>query len=198
MQLTEQMVLQQFTADYQDGVELGLRDLLHHKQLYDTAIVAGTANDVRSYWFTLDRQPDYACTGGIFPEMDFQGKSLQDLSDSSTTLDMVFFSVLPGDTNGLAVFSWLDPSPAAAALVDSLLQMDAVDIPHALTRFAFEFYENIFIEPDWWDNLSNADQRILASRAESSSPHVPRLLTCLADDGLRITRAGIVQQHDFR
>lgn len=198
MQFVEQMVLQESTAIYQGGVELDLRDLFHHKQLYDAAIVAGTAHGVRSYWFALDKQPEYACTGGIFPEVDFQGKALQDLGDASATLDMVFFSVLPGDTRGLAVFSWLDPSPASAALVESLLQIDAAEIPHAVTRFAFEFYENIFIAPDWWDSVPEADRRILASRAESSFPHVPRLATCLADDGQRVAQWGIAQQHDFR
>jgi SEC-C motif len=198
MQFKDQILLQYFSSDYQDGVELGLRDLLHHKRLYDAAIVADDATNVRSYWFELDRQPEYACTGGIFPEVDFQGKMLQDLSDTSTTLDMVFFSVLPGDTRGLAVFSWLDPSAASAALVDSLLQIPAAEIPHAITRFSFEFYENVFIEPNWWDNLSDADKRILISRAESSFPHTPRLLTCLADDGQRIARCAVAQQHDFR
>ncbi len=193
----EQFALQTFTRDYQKGVLLGIDDLQHHKRLYDTAMFKRSANDVRSFWFVLDSQPNYACTGGIFPEVDFHGVTPQDLAQSSP-LDMVFFSVLPGDGKGLVVFSWLDPAPASAALVDSLLTLTSADLPHAITRFAFEFYENILVSPDWWANLPDVEKQRLADRAESSTPDVLRLPDCLLDDGKRIVTWNITATHDFR
>lgn len=194
-----QVALQQFLAAYQPSVALGLRDLLYHKSFYDSAILSSNVGSVRSYWFTLDRQPEFACTGCIFPEMDFQGRTLQDLADEARNLDLIACSVLPGDVQGHVIFSWLHPAPASSALVESLLNLPVAEIPHAITRFVFEFYENIFISPPWWDNLGNSDKQMLLARVTTAtdSQH-PRLPTCLADDGQTIVKWSIAQQHDFR
>ena len=65
------------------------------------------------------------------------------------------------------------------------------DLPHAILRFAFEFFENTYFSPKWWDRLDNQVQFLLKKRqlreiiGHWGERDFPRPDECLVDDGVR-------------
>lgn len=93
------------------------------------------------------------------------------------------------------VFSWLGKSEAAERFVKSLHALSDHELPHAIVRFSFEYFENIFVSPVWWEGLSNSTQQILLQRQRAGLPSSPeRTARCLVDDGLRVVNWSIASR----
>jgi hypothetical protein len=183
--LEMQVIMQRQIAPYIAGVERGLRDMTRLKQEYDAAYAARQSAALSFYVIFMDRVPEFMCSGAVHPEVDFSGNVLQVLS-RVPQVDNVTYSVIGREDEGAVVFAWVGESKAAASLVRSLDALPDGAIPAALTRFTFEFFENVFYSPDWWESLAGDVQRGLIARAGNGTPaswqHDP---ACLKDDGLR-------------
>jgi hypothetical protein len=191
-----QRAYQENIKTYKQGVRAGLDDLNHYKSLYDRLLLAGDFSDVSYYAILFDGVPDFMCSSAILLEMDFKGNQLQTLQDFSKTnkrLEQCTFSLIATDSGGAAVFSWIGANPPGIRFVDSLDSFDDADLPHAVTRFSFEFFENVAVSPKWWNNLTAKDKATLQSRTEAgldlTSERDPR---CLMDDGLRVVNWKVV------
>ena len=125
------------------------------------------------------------CSGMVQPDYDFHGNVLQDWTDTAITLDHITFSLIATDKGGAAVFSWCGKNEASEKLVKSLHTLADDQIPNALTRYAFENFENVYASPTWWEGLDKAAQNKLLARLLSTFK-TRRTSSCLMDDGLRI------------
>lgn len=193
-----QRALQEFVSATGKGVDAGLADIVRVKVRCEQLLANFDASAVHSYWFELSGQPDFAVTGAIFPEVDFGAKELQRL-DASTELDLVSFFMIPGESRGLAGFVWLDGEPSSKDFVDSLIVLPDAEVPHAITRYTFEFHENVFMRTSWWGALTPSDQERLSTRLHTSiGPFTPRDNSCLTDDGQRIATWTVKARHDLR
>jgi hypothetical protein len=182
-----QMMFQMWLDEQVASYEAGLRDLEYHKLQFDSALINQDFSQVRYYVVRFDRTPDFMCSGVLQPEYDFQGNLLQDLTDGDAILDAIGFSLIATDTGGAAVFSWLGVSEPAKRLVASLDALPDDAIPDAIRRFAFTFFENLYVSPDWWENLGDLIKRGLIIRTRlglSGEGKIPK--TCLRNDGLHI------------
>lgn len=184
--LGEQIQLKIFLDDWQLGVSSGLRDLEVHKSEWDGTLLVSDFQKVHYYVLWFDQAPNFVCTGLISPECDFYGKTIQDLSKTGSFLDCITFSLLPTDNGGAAIFSWLNDNKACNQLIESLHHYSDNDIPHAVCRFAFEFFENLFVSPDWWEQLKDDQKTVLLQRQASGQLEVDRNSDCLVDDGYRL------------
>lgn len=93
------------------------------------------------------------------------------------------------------VFSWAGNSSVNSRFIKSLDSLSEDLIPHAIARFTFEYFENVFMSPDWWDGLSEPDKKAILKRVLSEvHPEMPRTDGCLIDDGLRIIDWSIVSR----
>ena len=92
------------------------------------------------------------------------------------------------DTGGAFIFAWHKSGDAVCRpLAASLDRFSDDELPHAIVRFIFEFCENHYMKPDWWDNATPKDKESLAARFQlSASSWEPRSSSCLRDDGLRV------------
>ena len=86
--------------------------------------------------------------------------------------------------NGVIVFAWLETDdPSCLRFVESLHRIGDSAVTDAVLRLLFTNFENIHIEPQWWEALSNSRREALMGRFNSSidslEPWVP-----LTDDGL--------------
>lgn len=182
-----QRLLQNQLSQLSSGTEAGLRDIKQCKSEYDAALLSKDDSQAFYYVINFSDTPDIMCSGGQFPEIDFNGKSLQNLADLNAKLDHLTFSIIATENGGAAVFSWLGDSPASIQLVRSLHSQSDSEIPHSLVRYVFEFFENAFFSPDWWDSM--ADPAKLAIRRRLSTAidiSKTRHLSCLKDDGIRV------------
>lgn len=185
-----QQAFQEYIKTYKEGVKAGLDDINHYKTLSDGLLLAGDFSDVSYYAVLFDTVPDFMCSSAILLEMDFKGNQLQTLEDFSKTnnrLKQITFSLIGTDSGGAAIFSWLGENPLGIRFIDSLDSFSDADLPHAICRFSFEFFENVAISPKWWDDLAAKDKQILESRTQSGlDPASQRSPKCLTDDGLRV------------
>jgi hypothetical protein len=185
--LEAQMGIQALLRAQQDGYKLSLRDMEEHKQRFDAIVTADDYSLIRAFIVTLDTVPDILCAGAIYPEVDFMGVPLQNLANYAQKLEMMTFSLIATDTGGAFVFAWHSSSDSVCRpLAASLNELASSELPHAIVRFVFEFCENHYMNPDWWDDTDQDIKAALTSRLRTSaSTWKTRSSTCLADDAVR-------------
>lgn len=183
----QQAAIQMKLHGYEAGVQAGLSDLEQHKATYDKGLLSESYDDTCYYILWLKDAPDIMCSSLLYPACDFVGKSIQDLADFNKKLALITYSLIATETGGAIVFVWnRDSNAACMQLVSTLDSMVNDLIPHAIVRFLFEFCENKFMSPDWWENLSEDNRKKLEERyLLATSPVSLRSSKCLLDDGVR-------------
>jgi hypothetical protein len=158
-----------------------------HKDEYDAILLARDFSPVRAFQVSLTSVPEILCAGALYPECDFDGKSIGNLANLDCTPELITFSLISTDTGGAFVFAWLESSDGPCRqLASSLDRLQDHEVIQAIVRFVFEFCENRYLNPDWWDNLDSRTRTAMLDRfATSASPFEPRAhKTCLRSDGL--------------
>lgn len=179
--------VQLFASLMLDGVGAGLKNVEAIKDRYDKALLAGDFSGVKFYVVRINETPELMCCSGIFPTHDFDGEVLQTLGDPAVTPDHVAFSVIATDAGGAIVLAWLGDSPSAQKLVGSLAKQADADLAKSVVRFAFEFVENSYLSPDWWDGLDDDTKLAIRKRcSKAADVTAARAVGCLKDDGLKL------------
>ena len=131
--------------------------------------------------------PEVVCSGGFAPEYDFHGNLLQDYLNLQKNLESLYFSLVPFEKVGVAVFGWMENEGSACLkFIKTLHELKAEnEIGNALIRFIFDSLENTFFKPSWWDSLSNHEKDVLQNKVLSGALE-RRKKNCLIDDGLRV------------
>ena len=186
--LSEQVDLQETLNNAKASFESGFKEIQTYKTAYDSALQRSDFSEVRFYVVRFDCIPDLLCNGATQPQYDFQGTLLQDLLTFGTLPDHISFSLIPIDSGGAAVFSWLGENKTSEKLVRSLASLSDDLLPHAIVRFTFEYFENIFASPSWWDGLAETAKQALLLRQTSGVflQWRDRPSDCLCEDGLRV------------
>ena len=153
------------------------------KAAYDHILLTSNFETVRAYVVEFGRVPPVMCSGGFYPIQDFEGHTLQNLGDNRPR-HLITVTSFYGGCNGALVLAWLDKDdPSCLPFVESLHRIGDADVTGAVLRLLFTF-ENIHIEPQWWDAQSNACREALMERFDSySDPSKPWVTGYLADDG---------------
>ena len=193
----DQATIQTFNFFHETGLRAGLRDIAHYKALYDEVLLSSRFVDVRAYIIEIDNAPPVMCSGGVFPEQDFEGTNLQDVADLRTTPDLLNFAAFHGGISGAVVFAWLPESDRTCQeFINSLDRVPDRDLTDSLLRFFFEFCENVHIQPDWWEHLPSSTRAAVQERLTSSAnPAKGRQEGCLRDDWVRFPPWIIRQRH---
>lgn len=181
-----QEALQQQWQTHQWGIRLGLRDVSWHKKRRDELLLSRQFDPVRAYIIELAHPPPVMCSAHVEPEQDFSGKSLVDLSDIATVAASIGISSFYGGHSGAVVLTWLEANDSInIPFVQSLAGIPDQDLAAALLRLFFEMSENIYMAPDWWEQLPAKVQDALVDRMEwSGDPNNPRKPGALLDDGV--------------
>ncbi|MGB8012976.1 MAG: hypothetical protein WCF68_15290 [Terriglobales bacterium] len=181
-----QVGLQKYLYIHEQVLRLALRDLESSWRDYQHAFLSCDYDRFSAYLVFTDKIPDFAVSGAIHPEFDFQGNAIQNLA-TPDRLDLVTYTVLPLCTSGLIAFVWDSGSASSCQkLAASLDSLPSAEIPDALVRFTYEYFENCYANPQWWERLSEEERTSLLRRmALAASDQVARRADCLKDDGLR-------------
>ncbi len=169
------------------GASAGLRDIGYYKTAFDKVLLSKDFSNVHAYIIELDNPPPIMCSGGIFPEQDFNGEELQDVADISVTPHLITFTSFYGGDRGVIVFTWLSECDSTCKqFIDSLQTVLSNGITDSLIRFFFEFCENLHIQPEWWEKLeSNKRDALIDRLCTSANVAAARGPGCLTDDGIR-------------
>lgn len=192
--ISKQLFVQGFAKLYGKSVDLGERDLKHHKSIYDTHVENRDFDDLKAYILEFDSMLPIQASGAIFPEVDFHGNQIQSLQDTETILDLITCYIITEGSRSIAVFSWLPNSHnSCEKFVSSFRKLPDDKKIEALFVFTFVSFENTFIEPGWWEAL---DQKTKAYVIELLQPITPANLTYSNDKGAKFCSASIVRELD--
>lgn len=182
----EQMEIQALSFLNSVGVSAGARDNAHYKKIFDRFLVASDFSSISGLVLYSNHAPPVMCSGSFFPEQDFDGRQLQDLSDISRTPEMISVTSFFDGVRGVVAFVWLgDSEEVSSTFIQSLLRQGREACTDALMRLIFEHFENTLVAPDWWEGLDDRQRDGLINRmAFSADPFRERPASILASDGL--------------
>ena len=183
---SQQIEFQNYLRSHEIGTQAGLNDIKAHKSNFEAILTTGDFSDLQYYVVEIDQTPEVLSSGGVSISYDFNGNRLQDLNDLEKLPDALYYSIIPTQKGGAIVFSWLKNSaPSCHKFVKSIQTMEPDDIPNSIIRFLFEFCENNYASPVWWDNLASVEkEKILNRFNKAMNPFEKRNIECLEDDGL--------------
>ncbi|MEQ1795025.1 MAG: hypothetical protein ABL970_12635 [Nitrospira sp.] len=163
-----QRVIQGFNHWRELGLKAGLRDLRREKSEYDHALIHKNHDRVSYYVVTLDHALPIACTIGFTPEVDFHGNRFQRLDNIGEPVDNMTCSILKTGTGAVIVFAWIfEKNGACSGLVNSIERLKLHQLPSAIVRLVFEYGENVFFSPSWWESLDDRARKTIDKHAHS-------------------------------
>jgi hypothetical protein len=193
----DQFRIQATNLMFEVGLAAGLRDNDEHRAEMESCLLSDDYSSVRAYVIQLTEAPPVMCSGGIFPERSYSGQVLHRLADPTERGNLLTISSFSDETYGYVVLSWLRGSDETCIpFVESLETVDDAALSGALLRLFFEYLENIFIKPTWWEGLSDAQREGLNSRMWSIIEHFSGTKESgdVTDDGLHFKPWSIVSR----
>ena len=147
----------------------GLAQLQRHKTLHDKMLTERAWHLYRRWVVHFDSVPDVLASGAFCPEFDFRGQRLQHLVDAKS-LGYMAITILPAGTGGVAVLGWeRESDPVCIPFVESLAVFSKERLANAIVRLVFEYIENTFSRPSWWESLSHQTVEMLSRRMSSGA-----------------------------
>lgn len=151
---------QQFRDLFSDmhlGSGNGLRGLFLTKEKYDDVWRSGEFDKVEWLAFKFEHPPNMMFSGIMYPDFDFQGRKLQDLSDLESNLRLITFCAAPSGEGWVFIFSWHEDYADICRHFVRSLALQSAGSPEAIGDILFRLVisgcENLVIAPSWWDSL---------------------------------------------
>jgi hypothetical protein len=138
------------------GSSFGFAGLQDHKAEYDQALLKRDYKQFEFTYFTSSNPCNVQLSGLLYPDYDFAGHFLQDLSEHHTPLDLITLFTAPIQDGWAFGFAWhVSSNRTCIPFMQSLAARVANgEKPEdALLRFALSCCENHAIRISWWDNL---------------------------------------------
>lgn len=156
--------LSKHISSYIDGTKNSLNSLNVQKKIYDDVLKNKMYDDMRYVSFNSTDKLFMVFSNILYPEYDFMGNTIQDLSNTNTdnTFDLITFCSAPTENGWSFVFSWHKSSdnsclPFIQSLKERLKQGDYLS--DLLFKFILLNSENFAFSPTWWESLSNDIQK---------------------------------------
>ncbi|MGE7843561.1 YecA family protein [Lysinibacillus sp. NPDC093712] len=136
-----------------ENYELGVKDLLRHKDTFDSALLKNDFDVVETISFVLDGPAGLAVSSGFFLEYDISGHILNNLSLKNEIMRLLMFNIFPSEGNTIILFSWLKKDAEFyKRFRNQLLSLDNVKIIKLLNNLIPAYCENVVYNPDYIDN----------------------------------------------
>lgn len=166
------------------GCTLGVKTMENQKRKYDDILINENYSKMNYFIINIDSTPEFLCSGTVIPEIDFSGNMYRQLGNASIDQEIFTLSVIPTSNGGVIVFATHDNGIVSKNIIKSLNSLAVEKLPDAVLRFAFEYLENIYFSPFWWDDLNYDHKTNLLKRASSGTqPDSEHSKTCLLPDG---------------
>jgi hypothetical protein len=150
------------------GSTFALKNLTTQKEKYDLMLKSKSFDRMKSVLFHSLQAPAVVFSGLLYPDYDFFGNRLQDLTDQSAEVGLISFSFVPMSQGWGLLFAWhSDSSASCVPLLRSLATEvhDGGDLGDLLFRFVVSNCENLAMSPAWWESLSENQQAEIANSA---------------------------------
>lgn len=141
----------------------GAEDAEGLKSSFDKHLLVKGWDRVVSRAILFPTTPTVLAAAAFQPFIDMDGKQLQDFEDLQAQMSQICMSVIPTETGGAAIFSWLDSSNSAPQrFFDSVA--NASDLTSSVLHAILDNTENIAISPSWYEALTDDEKKYVFSR----------------------------------
>lgn len=140
-----------------------IRSLNEQKNILDELLLKHDFTNQSFYTLIIDKIPEIQCSETWIPILDFDNNELFDLNNLDLKTPSISINILAFENSGIILFSWNNEQ--------NIYNSSNIKFIHSLNKIEnkllgvlsiiFSFTENIFINPSWWDNLSNSKQQLL-------------------------------------
>lgn len=176
-----QCAKQQFLYIMGEGLKRGLQGMNRLKAQYDTAFVNRNYNDFSFYVVTFSTTLPIVACGAFYPQFDFRGNPLQDLTRGDFFYEHVSFNVTIVHNRSVAVLGWIRSTHSAAEqFIQSFQALPKEIMANAAFFLACEHLENIYLRPSWWDAQPEEIKAHLITRFRSGLIETERNADCLS------------------
>jgi hypothetical protein len=172
------------------GTDFGLKCLLKHKNEFDESLRNKRCNDIKYVAFLSEGRPSILFSGLLYPDFDFSGRLIQDLSDQTKLLKLITFFSARTEAGWAFVFAWHKHSdPICDHYMRSLATYiyEKGVLADILFRYVFSCCENHAISPAWWDGLTDKAKIEIYERFE----HIANIQKPIMNNYLREGIEGI-------
>ncbi|GAB6146208.1 hypothetical protein JCM12294_36480 [Desulfocicer niacini] len=143
------------------GTKFGLDNLRIEKQKYDLMLKNENYHQIRYALFISSENPCLVFSGLFYPDFDFMGRSLQDLSNTTNELNLLTFCSAKMEYGWGFLFAWHETSSLACnefikSLATRVYENTAIE--DFLFRLVVSNCENFAASPTWWESLSNTER----------------------------------------
>lgn len=148
---------------FQAAMLSGAEDAEELKATFDKHLLAQAWDRVVTRAILFPTTPTVLAAAAFQPFVDMDGNQLQDFENLEAEMSQICMSVIPTETGGAAVFSWLDSSNSAPQrFFDSVANVP--DLSASVLHAIFDNTENFAINPGWYDTLRADEKSYLFSR----------------------------------
>ena len=143
------------------GTNMSITKLKLQKKYYDESLKNNRYSDIRYVLFRVKGDPNVAFSCSMFPDIDFQGNTIQLLSRKNGFEDIMSFSSVPMQDSWGYLFCWHKKSDKTCKHYIRSLATIIYDNPTQSSIYFFRLLlqcENVAISPSWWDSLQNEQQ----------------------------------------
>lgn len=151
----EQLMLQTILDHIDKGNEAARLDLRATHDALTTALVSNRPDVISSLVFKFASPLPFMFAGAWSPFADFHGNELQN-GHSDELLEQIVFSSFAGDGTAMICISWRDTDGAPGRVIAEQINALPVDKQaSACLQIVTKHVENVFFDPDWFENLAD-------------------------------------------
>lgn len=154
------------------GLSFSLINLTRIKRSFDAMLESNNFECINYVAFVSSSKQVISFSGLFYPEFDFLGNQLQDLSNQSENLRLITFCSAPMSENKWGfVFAWhKDCADICKQFIGSIAYQlhEKKNIDDFFFRLIICNSENHAISPNWWENLSNERKEEISILATQS------------------------------
>ena len=133
------------------------------KSTLDSYLVSETWSRLITRVILFPKTPTVLTTAAFQPFIDMNGKKLQEYENLKAEMSQLSISVIPVETGGAVIFSWLDTANSAPRkFYESVLK--GSNLTSSVLHLIFDNIENFALNPTWYESLSSIQKDYVFSR----------------------------------
>ena len=186
--LIHQLRFQSFMQRYELDIKRSITELFLIKNNLANSVLDRTYNPYSFLIVEFSSPIPIVVSSLIEPTHDFQGSTLQGLSNLGVKTEHLVLNAFSRHQKGFVVFAWLQEAKIMDKFMISLLKVEKEDIFSALITLFLSSSKNSYVSPNWWNSLNVVQKDKIASLLPmGADPLMDIPSNVLVDDGIKFT-----------
>lgn len=161
--ITDKIRLNDAALIFQASSLRGAEEIEALKATLDGYLVNESWGRLVTHAILFPKTPSALATAVFQPFFDLDGEQLQDFENLNAEMSQLAISVIPVETGGAAIFSWLDTANSGPKrFFESVLR--GKDLTSSVLHAVLDSTENVALNPLWYEGLTKTQSDYIFSR----------------------------------